>query len=145
MSYADDRHKTHSVGHPSRLNRPTLTGVCLFGDPTYAKEELVAEMGAAYLCGVCGIANATLANSAAYLQSWMQVLRQEPTMLVHAAAQAQRAADYIQNLHPHEGAVHEDDDHMPRRLVPTHNPGWPVGNNPRPTDHGHHPSPRWRS
>ena len=90
----------HSVGHRSRLNRATLTDLCLFGDPTYAKEELVAEMGAAYLCGVCGIANATLANSAAYLQSWMQVLRQEPTMLVHAAAQAQSAADYIQNLHP---------------------------------------------
>jgi len=37
----------HSVGHRSRLNRPTLTALCLFGDPTYAKEELVAEMGAA--------------------------------------------------------------------------------------------------
>ena len=40
-------------------------------------------------------------------------------MLVHAAAQAQRAADYIQNLHPDTGAVHEDDDRMPGRLVPT--------------------------
>jgi antirestriction protein ArdC len=94
----------HSVGHPSRLNRPTLTDVCLFGSPTYAKEELVAEMGAAYLCGVCGIANATLNNSAAYLASWMQVLRDHPTMLVHAAAQAQKAADYIQNLPPDMGA-----------------------------------------
>jgi len=59
---------------------------------------------AAYLCGVCGIANATLDNSAAYLQSWMQVLHDNPTMLVHAAAQAQRAADYIQNLPPDTGA-----------------------------------------
>ena len=92
------------MGHRSRLNRATLTDLCLFGDPTYAKEELVAEMGAAYLCGVCSIANTTLANSAAYLQSWMQVLRHDPTMLVHAAAQAQKAADYIQNLHPDEGA-----------------------------------------
>jgi antirestriction protein ArdC len=90
----------HAVGHPSRLNRPTLTDPCRFGDPTYAKEELSAEMGASYLCGVCGIANATLENSAAYLQSWMQVLRQDPTMLVQAAAQAQKAADYIQNIHP---------------------------------------------
>jgi antirestriction protein ArdC len=95
---------THSVGHRARLNRPTLTDLCLFGDPTYAKEELVAELGAAYLCGVCGIANATIDNSAAYLQSWMRVLRHDPTMLVHAAAQAQRAADYIQNLHPAAGA-----------------------------------------
>ena len=55
------------MGHSSRLNRPTLTDPCRFGDPTYAKEELVAEMGAAYLGGVCGIANATLDTSAAYL------------------------------------------------------------------------------
>ncbi|MGE3538632.1 MAG: ArdC family protein [Candidatus Tectimicrobiota bacterium] len=94
----------HAVGHPSRLNRTTLTDRCLFGSPTYAKEELVAEMGSAYLCGVCGIANATLANSAAYLASWMQVLRDHPTMLVHAAAQAQRAADYMQNIPPDTGA-----------------------------------------
>jgi antirestriction protein ArdC len=109
----------HSVGHRSRLNRATLTDLCFFGDPTYAKEELIAEMGAAYLCGVCGIVNVTLATSAAYLQSWMQVLRHDPTMLVHAAAQAQRAADYIQNLHPGTRAVHENDDHMPRRTAPT--------------------------
>jgi antirestriction protein ArdC len=90
----------HSVGHRTRLNRPTLTDPCRFGDPSYAKEELVAEMGAAYLCGVCGIANATIENSAAYLQSWLRVLRHDATLLVQAAAQAQRAADYIQNLHP---------------------------------------------
>ena len=40
------------MGHRTRLNRPTLTDPCRFGDPTYAKEELVAEMGAAYLGGV---------------------------------------------------------------------------------------------
>jgi antirestriction protein ArdC len=91
---------THSTGHRARLNRPTLTDPCRFGDPTYAKEELVAEMGAAYLCGVCGIANATLEHSAAYLQSWMRVLCHDATLLVQAAAQAQRAADSIQNLHP---------------------------------------------
>jgi antirestriction protein ArdC len=90
----------HASGHRLRLNRKTLTDLCRFGDPTYAKEELVAEMGAAYLSGLCGIAHATLDTSAAYLQSWMAVLRHDPTMLVQAAAQAQRAADYIQNLHP---------------------------------------------
>ena len=52
---------------------------------------------------MCGIANATLDNSAAYLAGWMQVLRDNPTMLVHAAAQAQKAADYIQNLQPEVG------------------------------------------
>ena len=92
------------MGHSSRLNRPTLTDPCRFGDPTYAKEELVAEMGASYLCGVCGIANATLEHSAAYLQSWMRVLGYDVTLLVQAAAQAQKAADYIQNLSPAVGA-----------------------------------------
>ena len=52
----------------------------------------------------CGIANATIDNSAAYLQSWMAVLRHDPTMLVYAAAQAQKAADYIQHLQPAVGA-----------------------------------------
>jgi len=104
----------HAVGHPSRLNRTTLTDLCLFGSPTYAKEELVAEMGAAYLCGVCGIANATLDNSAAYLASWMQVLRDNPTMLVHAAAQAQKAADYIQNLQP-DTSTEEEHPSVPAR------------------------------
>ncbi len=94
----------HSVGHPSRLHRKTLTDLCLFGSRDYAQEELVTEMGASYLCGVCGIANVTIDNSAAYLQSWMQVLRNDPKMLVHAAAQAQKAADYIQNLQPDTGA-----------------------------------------
>jgi len=94
----------HATGHPSRLNRATLTDLCLFGDPTYAKEELVAEMGASYLCGVCGIANVTLANSAAYLQSWVAALHHDATLLVQAAAQAQKAADYLQNIQPERGA-----------------------------------------
>jgi hypothetical protein len=130
----------HASGHRSRLNRKTLTDLCLFGDPTYAKEELVAEMGASYLCGVCGIANVTLANSAAYLQSWMQVLRHDPTMLVHAAAQAQKAADYIQNLSPDTGPVRESDDHTPRRRAPTASPPRPVGSSARPTGHDSPPS-----
>ena len=94
----------HATGHPSRLNRATLIDLCVFGDPTYAKEELVAEMGASYLCGVCGIANVTLANSAAYLQSWVAALHHDATLLVQAAAQAQKAADYLQNIQPERGA-----------------------------------------
>ena len=94
----------HASGHRSRLDRKTFTDVCLFGDPTYAKEELVAEMGATYLCGVCGIAHTTLANSAAYLQSWMAMLHHDVTLLVQAAAQAQRAADYLQNFQPDTSA-----------------------------------------
>jgi antirestriction protein ArdC len=90
----------HSTGHETRLNRQTLTDRCAFGSPTYGQEELIAEMTAAYLCGVCGIANATVDNSAAYLQHWLTTLRQDKKLLVHAAAYAQKAADYIQHLPP---------------------------------------------
>src|SRR5262249_12704260 len=44
---------THSTGHPSRLHRDTLKDACRFGSTNYSKEELVAEMGAAFLCGIC--------------------------------------------------------------------------------------------
>jgi antirestriction protein ArdC len=93
---------THSTGHASRLNRATLTEPCPFGSPTYSKEELVAEMGAAFLCGVCGIENRTVDHSAAYIASWLRVLAQDLRMVILAAAQAQRAADYIQGVAPAE-------------------------------------------
>lgn len=86
---------THSTGHADRLNRPTLVDAVAYGTPRYAKEELVAEMGAAYLCGVCGIDNETVDNSAAYLKGWLSVLRSDPKMLVQAAGQAQRAVEHI--------------------------------------------------
>ncbi len=87
---------THSTGHPSRLNRPTLTGFHYFGDQNYSKEELVAEFGAAFLCGEAGIENvAALKNSASYLDGWSKKLRGDSTLLIHAAAQAQKAADHI--------------------------------------------------
>jgi len=93
---------THSTGHASRLNRTTLTDLCPFGSTNYSKEELVAKMGAAFLCGVCGIENRTVDHSAAYLASWLRVLAQDTRMVIRAAAQAQRAADYIQGVVPTE-------------------------------------------
>ena len=66
-----------------------------FGSTPYAKEELVAEMGAAFLCGQAGIAERTLDNSAAYVASWLQRLRDDRRLVVQAAAQAQKAADFI--------------------------------------------------
>jgi len=86
---------THSTGHPDRLNRDTLKDAVRFGDRSYAREELVAEMGAAYLCGVCGIENDVIDNSAAYLKGWLSVLRNDIKMLVTAAGQAQKAVDHI--------------------------------------------------
>lgn len=89
---------THSTGHESRLNRRPSTEPRSFGDPAYAREELVAEMGAAFLCAACGIERATLENSAAYIASWLKALRNDPKAVVIAAAQAQRAADYIRGI-----------------------------------------------
>jgi antirestriction protein ArdC len=86
---------THSTGHPHRLNRSTLATFERFGDEKYSAEELVAEMGAAFLCGLTGIENKTIRNSAAYLQSWLEVLKQDSRLVLVAAGQAQKATDLI--------------------------------------------------
>src|ERR1700719_1426599 len=87
---------THSTGHPSRIGREGIEKLNTFGSESYSKEELIAEMGAAMLAGVTGIERKTLANSAAYLKSWIDVLKSDSRMVVFAASQAQKAADYIQ-------------------------------------------------
>jgi antirestriction protein ArdC len=88
---------THSTGHASRVGREGIEQLNTFGSESYSKEELVAEMGAAMLCGVTGISPATIPNSAAYLRSWINVLRGDSKLLVSAASAAQKAADYIRN------------------------------------------------
>jgi len=90
----------HATGHASRLNRSTLTKSAGFGSDPYCKEELVAEMAAAFLCGHAGIVNDTIENSAAYLHGWLAQLRQDKTLIVQASASAQKAADYILDVKP---------------------------------------------
>lgn len=85
----------HSTGHRSRLARPGVEQVASFGSETYSKEELVAEMGAAMLCGVAGIDNSTIDNSANYIGGWLRALKDDKRLVVQAAAQAQKAADWI--------------------------------------------------
>jgi antirestriction protein ArdC len=85
----------HSTGHPLRLDRPTLMESQGFGSDPYCREELIAEMGAAFLCGQAGIAESTVENSAAYVQNWLQALQNDHKLIVQAAAQAQKAADFI--------------------------------------------------
>lgn len=84
----------HSTGHESRLNRDGITDFQGFGTASYSREELVAEFTAAFLCQVSGIEN-TLPQSASYIEGWLGVLRKDKKMAVVAAAQAQKAADYI--------------------------------------------------
>jgi len=95
----------HSTGHAKRLARPTLMEFHRFGDESYSKEELVAEMGAAMLCGLAGIEQTTVPMSAAYVASWLKVLRGDSKLVVQAAAQAQRAADLIAGTQAQEVAA----------------------------------------
>lgn len=87
----------HATGHSSRVGRKSILEPSYFGSHEYSKEELVAEMGAAFLCGHAGIENRTIGNSAAYIQGWLRKLKDDRTLLIHAAAQAQKAADFILN------------------------------------------------
>ena len=96
--YATALHEaSHAVGHPKRLNRKSITEAAPFGSLTYSFEEIVAEMSAAYLCAEAGISPAVVANEAAYIQGWLAKLRSDKRMVVSAAAQAQKAADFILN------------------------------------------------
>jgi antirestriction protein ArdC len=88
---------THSTGHASRVGREGIEDLAAFGSESYSKEELIAEMGAAMLCGVTGIVPATIHNSAAYLQHWINRLKGDSKLLVSAASAAQKASDYIRN------------------------------------------------
>lgn len=83
---------THWTGHKSRLDRLKLTP---FGTPDYAREELVAEIGAAFICARLGIAGEHIDNHAAYLKSWLGVLKADKRAIFKAAAFAQTAADLV--------------------------------------------------
>lgn len=92
----------HSSGHPARLARGDLGTPAPFGTPDYSKEELVAEFGAAFLCGHTGIFPRVADNQAAYINGWLAVLKKDKRLLAIAAAQAQRAADFILGEHAGE-------------------------------------------
>lgn len=85
---------SHSTGAKKRLNRPGMEHIS-FGSEAYSKEELIAEMGAAFLCAQSGIGHATLKNSSAYIRSWLERLKSDKKLIVQAAQKAQKAVDYI--------------------------------------------------
>ena len=85
---------THSTGHESRLNR--LHTVAAFGSEDYSKEELIAEIGAAALVNHAGLETAdSFKNNAAYIQNWLQALRNDKRFIVSAAGKAEKAVDMI--------------------------------------------------
>ncbi len=83
---------THATGHSKRLNR--LTEQAAFGGSTYAKEELIAELGAAFLGANVGLVN-TLEQSASYISGWLKALKNDRRLVLSAAGKAQAAADLI--------------------------------------------------
>lgn len=93
---------THSTGHEKRLNRMPIANAP--GGRGYAMEELVAEMGAAFLCGRTGLEDKTIDNSAAYIDFWLGRLRNDSKLVVQAAGKAQKASDYI--IGKHEEGLH---------------------------------------
>lgn len=84
---------THWTRHPSRLDRDF--GRRKHGDAGYAREELVAELGAAFLCADLGLALEPREDHAAYVQSWLKVFRDDKRFIVSAAAHAQRAVAFL--------------------------------------------------
>jgi antirestriction protein ArdC len=84
----------HATRHPARLNRDL--GRKKYADAGYAMEELVAEIGAAFLCCDLGITPESREDHAAYLQCWLTVLKND----TRAAGQAQKAADFLKSLQP---------------------------------------------
>lgn len=86
----------HWTRHQSRLDRDL--GRKRFGDEGYAREELVAELGAAFLCADLGLTLEDRTDHAAYIQSWLTVLKNDKRAIFSAAALAQKAADYLHGL-----------------------------------------------
>jgi antirestriction protein ArdC len=95
--YATLAHEmTHWTRHPKRLDRDM--GRKAWGDAGYAMEELVAEMGAAFLCADLGITPETRDDHAAYMASWLEVLKNDKRAIFTAASKASQAAEYLQTL-----------------------------------------------
>ena len=84
----------HSTGHPSRLNR--IDNTAHFGSENYSKEELVAEIASAALVNHAGLETAnSFRNNAAYIQNWLQVLRNDKRFIVSASGRAEKAVNLI--------------------------------------------------
>ena len=88
----------HSTGHKNRLNRLHTGAIAAFGSEDYSKEELVAEIGSATIMNMLGIETTkTFRNSTAYIQSWLQVLRNDNKFIISASSKAEKAVNYIMN------------------------------------------------
>lgn len=88
----------HATGHVSRLGREEVMNPTKHGSNSYSREELLAELAASFLCSTVQINFDEITNnSASYLAGWLQVLKEDSKFIFRAAAEAQKAADYILN------------------------------------------------
>jgi antirestriction protein ArdC len=92
----------HSTGHASRLDREGIGEFDHFGSGKYAREELIAAFGTAFLMGELGIEGEGLPNVTSYIDNWRQRIKDDPKLLVVAAGRGQRAANYILDRIPAE-------------------------------------------
>ncbi|WP_343031179.1 zincin-like metallopeptidase domain-containing protein [Roseospira navarrensis] len=105
--YATLAHEvTHWTRHPDRLARDF--GRKTFGDEGYAREELVAELGAAFLCAALDLTLHVREDHAAYIHHWLGILKADKRAIFSAAAHAQRAADYLHGLQPNAEAANTE-------------------------------------
>lgn len=116
--YATLGHETvHWTRHPSRLDRSF--GRQRWGDEGYAREELVAELGAAFLAADLGLALEPREDHASYIASWIEVLKGDKRAIFSAAAHAERAVKFLHGLQPAEAADPEpESDHRAVRTAP---------------------------
>lgn len=95
---------THATGHPKRLNRTLTNG---FGSKDFAREELIAEMGSAFLCAALGIVPTV--RHADYIGAWLDVLREDNRAIFRAASAATKAADWLLARHREAQAARIDE------------------------------------
>jgi len=93
----------HSTGAEKRLGRKTITEMSEFGSEPYSIEELIAELGSAYLNSFTGILEKEMQNSVAYIQGWLGKLKDDKRFIVSASGQAQKAVDFILNISESKG------------------------------------------
>ncbi len=84
----------HATGHSTRLARKEVCEPIQFGSDPYAREELVAELGAAFLTAELGI-HSDIEQSASYVAGWLKALKSDKSLIIRAASSAQAAVDFI--------------------------------------------------
>lgn len=124
FEHAEEFYSTafHECGHStlkaSRCDRESDNKNALFGSENYSKEELVAEITSAAIMHHVGLETpATFKNSAAYIQNWLSVLKQDKKLIVLATGKAEKAAKYILNINNEEKEMEQEQNYYATRNV----------------------------